>query len=148
MSLFPEMSEAIKFFVTGEPIAQPRQRHAYRNGIVMSYIPQDHPIWAFKQAVQLMAKLAYNGKPLEGPLRVSLLFLMPRPGRLIWKTRPMPRVWQPAKPDADNMAKAVMDSLNKHLWADDAQIVDLHAVKMYASSDESPGVEVMVQELV
>ena len=33
------------------------------------------------------------------------------------------------KPDADNEAKLVMDALNGLVWADDAQVVDLHVVK-------------------
>lgn len=33
------------------------------------------------------------------------------------------------KPDADNEAKLVMDALNGLVWADDAQVVDLHVRK-------------------
>lgn len=33
------------------------------------------------------------------------------------------------KPDSDNEAKLVMDALNGLVWADDAQVVDLHVVK-------------------
>lgn len=33
------------------------------------------------------------------------------------------------KPDSDNEGKLVMDALNGLMWADDAQVVDLHVVK-------------------
>ena len=33
------------------------------------------------------------------------------------------------KPDSDNEGKLVMDALNGLVWADDAQVVDLHVVK-------------------
>lgn len=33
------------------------------------------------------------------------------------------------KPDADNVAKLVMDALNGLAWVDDAQVVDLHVRK-------------------
>lgn len=33
------------------------------------------------------------------------------------------------KPDADNESKLVMDALNGLVWADDAQVVDLHVRK-------------------
>lgn len=33
------------------------------------------------------------------------------------------------KPDGDNDGKLVMDALNGLVWADDAQVVDLHVVK-------------------
>jgi len=152
MSLFPSIDSAVRFLIDAEPVPQPRQRHAVGKhgkmaGVVMNYIPKNHPIWVFKDVCRLRAKQAYQGKPLEGPLRVHLLFLLPRPGRLIWKTRLMPRAWAPGRPDIDNFEKAVLDALSGHLWADDSQIVDLHSMKMYSSGDEEPGVEVMVEEL-
>jgi Holliday junction resolvase RusA-like endonuclease len=146
MNLFPEeVAESVRFFVEGEPVPQPRQRHAYRHGIITSYIPQEHPIHAFKQAVRLMCRAAYKGNPFTEPLIAHMLFLLPRPGRLLWKTKPMPRVWAPGRPDLDNYEKGVMDALNKFLWEDDSQVVELHARKLYAAGDESPGVHVMVQ---
>lgn len=33
------------------------------------------------------------------------------------------------RPDADNESKLVMDALNGLVWADDAQVIDLHVVK-------------------
>lgn len=33
------------------------------------------------------------------------------------------------KPDADNVAKAVLDALNGVAWLDDCQVLDLHVVK-------------------
>ncbi len=147
MSLFPEIDSAIRFFVDAEPIPQPRQRHAYRNGIVMNYVPKSHPIHVFKQVVRIRAKEAYNGQPLEGPIKLYILFLLTRPGRLVWKSKPMPRVWAPGRPDTDNFIKGVQDALNGAIWQDDSQIVHLEAMKMYAAADEAPGVEIMVQEL-
>lgn len=35
------------------------------------------------------------------------------------------------KPDADNIAKAVLDALNGLAWADDRQVVSLHITKGY-----------------
>jgi len=145
--LFPDVKTGVQFFIDAEPIPQPRQRHAVRNGIAVNYLPKDHPIHVFKQVCRIRAKAAYDGKPMTGPLKVVLLFLMPRPARLIWKTRAMPRSWASGKPDIDNLAKAIFDSFNELIWQDDAQIVSLSAMKMYASGNESPGVEVSVEEL-
>ena len=147
MSLFPELSQAVLFFVDAAPVAQPRQRHAFRNGIAMSYIQKSHPIHVYKQVVKVRAKAAYQGQPFAGPLRLHVLFLLPRPDRLVWKTKPMPRVWAPGRPDVDNFVKAVMDALNGTLWADYIQVVELHSMKMYAAGDESPGAEIMCEEL-
>ena len=36
------------------------------------------------------------------------------------------------KPDCDNIAKIILDSLNKIAYHDDSQVVDLHVNKRYA----------------
>lgn len=40
------------------------------------------------------------------------------------------------KPDADNIAKAVLDALNGIAWKDDNQVVDLQIVKKYYYEDK------------
>jgi len=141
----------VSFVVPGVPVAQPRQRtrivEAEDRTYTQNYTPAKHPVNAFKAAVALAVAAAYQGPPLEGPLRVSVLFLLPRPGRLIWKRREMPRVWAPVKPDRDNLEKSLQDALNGQLWADDAQIVAGAVRKMYASGDEQPHTEVEVMTL-
>nr|DAQ86101.1 MAG TPA: Endodeoxyribonuclease RusA [Caudoviricetes sp.] len=47
-------------------------------------------------------------------------------------------------PDADNIAKAVLDGLNGVVYADDKQIVELKVIKAYA---EVPRVEVTIEEI-
>lgn len=47
------------------------------------------------------------------------------------------------KPDADNLAKAVLDALNGIAYKDDAQIVELTVQKWYSAS---PAVHVMIEE--
>lgn len=157
MSLFPDLTEPIKFFVDHEPVPQPRQRHrVMKGGFVVNYTPKSHPVNLYKECVRIKAKSAYPGKMLEGPLGVSLLFLLDRPARLIWKRKPMPRAWAPVggNGDADNYAKAVLDALQPQrgegswgLFKDDSQVVELYVRKMYRSGDESCGVECVVQEL-
>ena len=48
------------------------------------------------------------------------------------------------KPDVDNYIKGIKDGLNKVIWQDDSQIVDLHVSKFYSSS---PRIEVEVTTL-
>jgi Holliday junction resolvase RusA-like endonuclease len=45
------------------------------------------------------------------------------------------------KPDADNVAKIVLDALNGSAFCDDAQVVHLQVLKRYA---EEPGVKVRI----
>jgi Holliday junction resolvase RusA-like endonuclease len=61
-------------------------------------------------------------------------------------------VYHDQKPDADNVAKAVMDALGPHgswpgVWDDDKRVAVLTVHKMYASPRCSPSVDVTVWRL-
>jgi len=58
------------------------------------------------------------------------------------------RLWKATKPDSDNVAKIVMDSLNGLVWTDDAQVCELAVSQFYAAKGESSHVEVEVWRLV
>ncbi|MCI0421332.1 MAG: RusA family crossover junction endodeoxyribonuclease [Acidobacteria bacterium] len=138
----------IRFSVPAVPIAQPRQRHRVMmsggRSFAHNFTPTKHPVQAFKATVRLALRAAYQGSPLEGPLGLSVTFLMPRPGRLRWKKRPMPRQPHATKPDLDNLMKSLKDALNGLAWLDDGQITRVEAVKVYAAGTETPGVQVVI----
>lgn len=92
----------------------------------------------------MAAAQAYQGAPLTGPLSIQLDFVFPRSKQQIWKTKPMPRLPHTKKPDVDNVSKAIFDCLNKVLWYDDSQIVELRCQKWIASGDEQPHVEIHI----
>lgn len=48
------------------------------------------------------------------------------------------------KPDADNEAKLVMDALNGLVWADDAQVVDLHVRKHPRARGQSARMDISI----
>lgn len=141
----------IEFVVPAVPVAQPRQRHrvvhAGGRAFAQNYTPARDPVNSFKAAVQLAASQAYCGAPLEGPLRMSAVFVFPRPKSMHWKTRPMPRVWHTSRPDRDNLIKSVQDALNGILWRDDSQICAGEPVKLVAAGDEQPHVEIVIEVL-
>lgn len=141
----------ISFTVPSIPVAQPRQRHrvATINGhtMAMNYTPGKHPVNAFKASVQHAANAAYQGPPIEGPLFLRLVFVMPRPGRLIWKSRPMPRCRHQQKPDIDNLAKSVKDALKGIVWRDDSQVCSAKWSKWIAAGDEQPHVEIEIRTI-
>lgn len=139
----------IRFVVPGVPVPQPRQRHRSvkvqgKGGFVQNYTPQTDPVNAFKAAVRLTARGVYRGPPLLGPLRVDLLFLLPRTKAEFWKTKPMPRLPHPKKPDRDNLDKAVLDALTGLLWLNDSQVCDGRITKLIAAGDEQPHTVVTV----
>ena len=134
----------MNFIIPAIPIAQPRQRHT-REG--RNYIPAGHPVHAFKATVRYTVQQGFTDAPIEGPLRLYAVFVLPRPKNMTWKTKPMPRVPHTIAPDADNLLKALQDSLNGLLWKDDAQVHHAVIEKWIASGSEQPHVELEVVEV-
>lgn len=73
-----------------------------------------------------------------GPVQCQLNFTLPRPkshfgtGRNADRLKPNVPDWHGKKPDADNLAKAVMDAMSAAgVWQDDAQVSDLRVTKQY-----------------
>lgn len=141
----------IEFTVPAIPIAQPRQRHrvvtAGGRTFATNYTPKGDPVNDYKATVRLAASKAHTSPPLDGPLDVTLVFVMPRPKSMRWKSRPMPRVWHATGKDLDNLAKSTLDALAGILFMDDCQVARLVLMKMIAAGDESPRVLVMLKRL-
>jgi crossover junction endodeoxyribonuclease RusA len=136
----------ISFTVPAIPVAQPRPRATTIHGAARVFeAKKSHPVHAFKAAVALAAAEAYAGPPLEGPLRVTLICVFPRPKAMRWKNRPQVRVWCEKKPDCDNLAKSVLDALNGRCFVDDSQVTSLMVLKFTADGDEQPHVWVSVE---
>lgn len=87
-----------------------------------------------------------EGAPLfpAGPVAVEVAVFMPPP-----KDMPKRESGRPytVKPDADNVAKLVLDALNGHAWRDDSQVVDLHVVKMPRTRGLKPETRVLIAPL-
>ena len=149
----------ITFFVPGAPVPQPRPRAAMAHGGKGARVHEvtsiknaitgqrkEHPIVAFKATCRLAASQAYRGAPLTGPLELVLECVLPRPAS-IPKREGIGQRWRDKKPDADNIAKSIMDSVRGILWVDDAQVARLVVEKVEAAEGEPPGVNVKVISL-
>lgn len=78
----------------------------------------------------------------HGPTYVTLGFVLQRPKSLS-RGRPTPA--HLGKPDADKLARGVLDALTSAgVLQDDSQVVFLTASKRYAEPDEQPGCDVTV----
>lgn len=145
------MSTELTIYVPAIPIAQPRQRHrGFVSGgrvITQNYTPAKAPVQAFKATVRMAASEAYQGPPLQGPLRVEAECVFPRTKGQTWKRRLMPRLWHVKKPDAENVYKAILDALSGQLFVDDCQVCEVGIRKCIASGDEQPHVVIRVSEL-
>lgn len=99
---------------------------------------------------------------IEGEVRVDVLAVVERPKRLLerwakgrteghgpdrtWK-HPLGMLWRPAKPDGDNVRKAVLDALQT-FWRDDCQVVAGDTLSAYAEADGRGRVVVRIRTAV
>lgn len=139
----------IEFTVPAVPVAQPRQKQRVMmvggRAMASNYMPAKHPVNEFKATVRLAAREQYQGAAIAEPLAMRVVAVFPRPKALCWKSRPTPRLPKASKPDADNVAKAVMDALSGTTFVDDAQVASLHVEKWIAAGDEQPHVQVVIE---
>ena len=139
----------IAFSVPSVPVAQPRQRHrviAAAKPYAQNYTPTEHPVNVFKTHVKTAASQVYDGPPLEGPLLMNLLFVMPRPQSKMkksWAKAGSPREPHIGKPDRDNLMKSFQDALEGLLFLNDSQIYGGAVTKVLRSGHEQPHVEVV-----
>lgn len=142
----------ITFTVPAVPVAMPRPRVGMRfvkgGGKVAGIMRDDkHPVHAFKAAVQMAARQAYQGAPIESPLFFQAIFVMPRPRKFNRKKDDPGRLWCPTNKDLDNLAKSTCDAMNGLTYRDDALIVRMVLSKVYAARDEQPCVEITIEAI-
>jgi len=136
----------LAFTVTGEPKGQPRPRAFARkmgNVHVARFYDSDVAD-EWKRAVQIVvldASIVHKWPLTLGPVAISLCFSLPRPkshfgAKGLKASAPL---HHSGKPDADNLAKLVMDQITKsgRVWKDDSQVVSLRVEKLWASGNES-----------
>lgn len=75
--------------------------------------------------------------PNDEPVALSLAFVMPRTKGERKDTRPHTR-----RPDCDKLQRGVIDALQGLVYADDSQVVEIHAHKRTAELGEYPGVAI------
>jgi len=124
------------FVIEGVPTAKGRPRFTSVGGFARTYTPSKT-----KNAEGMIEWLATNAMKQNGntlltePLVVFIEFRMPIP-KSFSKAKVLScqcgETVPTVKPDADNLAKTVLDAMNKTVYRDDSQIVDLIVRKRYA----------------
>jgi Holliday junction resolvase RusA-like endonuclease len=105
----------------------------------------------WKSLIAAAAKPHTPPTPILGPVSVDLTFFFPRPkshflaGKNAAFLRDDAPKWHTAKPDRDNLEKAVLDALTQlgGFWRDDSQVCDGRVMKHYG---RQPGVMVCIGE--
>lgn len=116
------------------PVAWGRVKRG-RNG--QAYVPAKTR--QFEETARALIRKATWTLPVpKGPLKLKARFILAKPKRSKHPTEPI------ARPDLDNFLKALKDSGNGILWADDAQVVHVDARKLYDISGGMPRIEIEV----
>lgn len=133
----------ITFFAPGRPKGQPRVRAFARGGHAAVYDPGTADGW--KSDIAIAAKEFLHSSPFDCPIICNLVFLFPRPARLMRSKDPEGRIPYIAKPDRDNSDKAVLDCLTSiGMWRDDALVYDGRITKYYAAKSERTGCHIQI----
>lgn len=80
-----------------------------------------------------------SGHQFEGAVKVDIIFMIHRP-------KTVKREHPTVVPDVDNLVKSTLDGLNpytdhygrttKGAWADDGQVIEIHAKKIYTEDED------------
>lgn len=120
---------AITFSVPGDPVPQPRPRVSTRGGFARAYVPKDHAVHAYRQAIAAAARQAGLTQTGE-PLNVVIDAVFARPKSHMRKSGVKPDARRLPRPDVDNIAKAVLDAL-QDVVGDDTNVGRLVIEKTY-----------------
>lgn len=136
----------------GMPKGQPRPRAFVRPGTGRAGVYDPGTAEGWKSDIA-RACAGLEGAGMHAPLSVTLTFYMPRPKghyRANGTLKPSaPRYLHDSKPDADNLAKAVLDTLtNIKAWLDDDQVCELTIRKYWeVPQGAPPGCVIQIAEM-
>jgi Holliday junction resolvase RusA-like endonuclease len=161
----PELLLSLR--IPGKPRGFERPRFSRKTGTVFN--SKSMAAWERKAATMMSIAWRQTGRtaPIDSPLQVDIVSVHERPQRLIPRNMggtmsepgakrvaqslgvPRRRLPFVGKPDIDNIAKIVLDSLTKGgVMTDDTRVASLVCSKVYtALRHDSPGVEVAVWRL-
>jgi Holliday junction resolvase RusA-like endonuclease len=122
---------SITFSVDGEPVPQPRARITTRGKFAHAYVEDKHPVHAYRKAIQLAAVDA-GLRPCTGLVVVEIDAVFTRPKSHLNKKGLKPTAPLAPRPDVDNVAKAILDSIGPVL-GNDSQVKRLVIEKRYGT---------------
>lgn len=148
-----KITRDLSFNIDGDPKPQPRPRAFARmvgnKSVARVYDAGTAEGW--KARVVVAGSPVRPTEPVTGPLVITLSFRIARPmghyrtgknAHLLSSQAPIDHT---AKPDLDNLAKAVLDALTQDgWWRDDSQISCLTIMKRWAEASERPGCSISI----
>ena len=129
--------------IPGTPIGKGRPRATAKGHV---YTPKKTRQWE-ERAADILRKAAGETEGFETitePAGIGIVAVFPRPVSM--RTQPDEYIWRPAKPDADNILKAVCDAAQKaEIVSDDSVFVEMRAQKVYAPVGAMPFIAVEIK---
>lgn len=126
-----------ELIVPGEPIPQGRPKFSTQGGFVRAIDPPKSRNQ--KQLIALMARQKMiNGQMLQGKLKLTVKVYCHYPKS--WSKKRIAsdlNTGKETRPDTDNYIKLVQDSLNKVVYQDDSNIVEINASKYWSDKNET-----------
>ena len=139
--------ELIHFVVPGKPFGKQRPRVACRGKFSKAYTPEKTK--TYENLVKLFYAQESKGEmfPEDAELEIKIVayYEIPKSVSKVKREKMLSGEIRPTKrPDIDNVAKAIYDSLNMVAYHDDAAIVETRVSKFYS---DSPRVEVTIKQI-
>ena len=106
---------------------------------------------SWRKEVSLRAKLIVD-EIIEEPVEVEVVFWFKRPLKhylpngMVRQSAPV-YITNKNKGDLDKHCRALLDSLTKSAFADDSQVVSLHAVKKYCETESQAGATIKIRSI-
>lgn len=143
-----EWRTVLDLWIPGDPLPEPRARVLARmdgKGRVTTRVHRSRSADAWKTLIALHARPHIPISLLSGPTAVEMDFVFSRPKSLHSKRHPSGLLPKAGRPDVDNLAKCVLDTLTElWFWRDDGVVTQSTQRKWYASRDGSSGMRVQI----
>ena len=117
--------------IPGKPMG--KQRVKFGKGF--TYTPEKTV--KYENYIKLIFQQKYGQPNLTGQIKavIKAYFDIPKSASKVRKSKMLSNETRPTKtPDCDNIAKIILDSLNKIAYADDKQIISLTVEKYYSDT--------------
>ena len=136
------MGKRLAFEIPGVPVAKGRPRVTSKG---WTYTPKKTIQYEHKVRLLFAANFP-DFEPIQGPVSMTFVFLMPLPKSWSKKKQKeaLEKRWHIKRPDTDNLIKAIKDALNGLAYIDDSQVCREKIFKQYANE---PRVEIILHSL-
>jgi Holliday junction resolvase RusA-like endonuclease len=122
----------ISLDLQGSPVPQARPRIFKKGSRISAYDPKNQE----KQQCKWQLRSQFREEPIKAPVSIDLTFYMPIPKNVsgVIKRQMLNGVcYHMARPDIDNLQKFTLDCLNDIVLADDSQVVEIRARKIFST---------------